>query len=171
MKKLLCLLLVFCMVGCGSSNEGTASSTDEEGPGQEIVDEDVTPTFGTVIEFSNLEIIISESIEFIVLNNEFVDLNGSDIIKIPVTIKNVGSEDGGFNVYYVAKHGSQGATLEGVGDNYVDDDVRWSGKVDSLSSGESVSVFMYILYDGDGDYYVSFNNRSEKIEIRLPITK
>ena len=164
MKKLLCLLLVFLMafgmVGCGNSD-----STDGQ-----VSNEDTTPTFRSVIEFDELEITFGEAVEYESVSNQFADLNGSEVVKVPITVKNIGSEVNGLNMFYVTEYGSKGVALEGVS-AYFDDDIRWVAGSDSLRPDASTSAFMYFLYDGDGDYYISFDNWSEKIEVKLPISK
>ena len=178
MKKLLCLVLVLVLsqglVGCGNGDEGGTKDQETVGkdttPDQETVGKDTTPTFGTVIKFDNLEITFGEAVQFTAVKNKYSDLNGKDVIKIPVTVKNVGSEIGGLNMFFVNVYGSKGVTLDDPS-AYFDDDIRWVCGTDALRPDAEMSAYIYLLYDGDGDYYVAFDNWSEKIEVKLPISK
>ena len=41
----------------------------------------------------------------------------------------------------------------------------------SLRSGASKSTFLHILYEGDGNYYVEFDDYETKFEVEIPVKK
>ena len=50
----------------------------------------------------------------------------------------------------------------------IDDDLSTMG---SLRSGASKSTFLHILYEGDGNYYVEFDDYETKVEVEIPVKK
>ena len=129
--------------------------------------EDTTLAFDTPFSFDGFEVTLGSGIEWTMVDNEFSEYYGADVIKVPITIVNNNSETTRFNSFYYTFFGSKGVELDIVS-AYFDDDVSDIGE---LRPGATSSAYMHILYDGDGDYYISFDNYSEELEIKLPIAK
>lgn len=119
-------------------------------------------------KFDDLEITISDDISFTTINNEFSDLNHKDIIVIPVTIKNLKDETHSLNMFFYKFYGSKGTGIDSASAYFMDESVDFGGE---LRAGATYTKNFYIAYDGNGDYYVEFNNFSQKIEIKIPINK
>lgn len=184
MKKILVLLLIACMIftGCGSgssddnnSKTKTAESNIDETESEIQESQNSTPegkeieelTYGSTFQFDDMEITIGKDIEWSVVENEFSDKNGSEVIRIPANLKNISDETKSLNMFYIRLFGSKGTQLDTVS-AYFDSDI-----VDEpdMRSGAEVDGFFHLLYDGDGDYYIEFDNFSEKLEVKLPISK
>lgn len=183
MKKVqlvfLAAILTISMVGC--------SGPKPQVPEEESVDKPAvtqrakatsrpTPTpvpaakelsFGDTFAFDGFTITLGTEMEWDVLDNQFSDLDGADVMKLPIHLVNNSGETGSLNMFYIKKYGSKGTTLDSVG-AYFDGEVNFAG---DMRSGAEMDTFMAILYDGDGDYYIEFDNYKEKIEVKLPVVK
>lgn len=104
------------------------------------------------------------------MDNEYSDHHNAEVVKVPITVTNTSDEVNGINMFYVKMYGSQGTQLDDIS-AYFDDDFTWSIGSDALRSGATATAYCYFLYDGNGDYYISFDDYSDKVEIKLNITK
>lgn len=119
-----------------------------------------------VLVFDNMEMTISmENIYLTKIENEHSDLYGQPVVAVPVTVKNCGDETNSLNHYFAHYYGSQGKEMDLVY-FYFDDDMDI---YTSLRPGASIDGNFYMFYDGDGDYYIRFNNFSEDKEIAVPV--
>lgn len=147
-----------------SSPEPKLEETPESAP--EFTPELSELTYGDTFEFDGLEITFGTDIKSATLVNQFSDLDGSDVIVVPMTIKNTSNETHGLNMFYYSIYGSSGTSAKDVS-AYFDNDVAYAG---DMRSGASLETYMHILYDGDGDYYVEFSQFfGDTIEVKLPI--
>lgn len=120
-------------------------------------------------EFDELEITIGNEISFTTLDNEFSDLNGSDVVKVPITVKNKKDESHQLNMFYLKTFGTQGTQLDDVSSYFMDQDaIEFAGE---LMPEASYTKYLYFLYDGNGTYVIKFDNYSKKIEFKLDIQK
>jgi len=126
----------------------------------------------STFKFDDLQITIGRTIEWVVLENRFSKHNGANVAKIPITIKNLKKETHGLNMFYVNYFGSKGTQLDKISTYFMEDDVLWAG---DMRSGATLRSYMHILYDGNGDYYVEFDNWSwsskNKVEVKITIKK
>lgn len=104
---------------------------------------------------------------FATVDNEFSDVNGRNVIRLGVNVKNVSSETHSLNMFYYKLFGSQGTELDGVA-AYFDDSVDFAG---DLRPDASYKTYFYILYDGDGTYGIDFDNFSEQVSVEFDVTK
>lgn len=119
------------------------------------------------IVFDNLEISIDKSkVYSTMIDNQFSDLDGSNVVALPLNITNLSSETNSINMFYLKSFGSKGTELENV--YYYFDDGKDIFK--DIRSGATLNATYYMLYDGDGTYYLSFNSFSESKEIPINIT-
>lgn len=156
MKKLwtisACLLLVLFVAACNGNKE-----------------EEVVAGFGDTIEFDQLEITFDRDIEWEVIDNQFSELDGRDVFKIPMTVKNVSDQTHGLDFMYYKKFGPNEEELPTNASAYFEDAIDFAGN--SLSGEEVNGVFMVFLYEGDGKYTVEFDKGEEKVTAEFNITK
>lgn len=129
------------------------------------VPEDPVYSFGDTFTFDNLEITFKDNVEFVKLENQFSEYNGKDVVKIPVTLKNIGKESNGFNQFNCKFFGSTGTETDYV-NHYFEDKLS-----EDLRPDASKDAFLYLIYDGDGDYVFEFDNYSSTAKVSLPIEK
>ena len=122
---------------------------------------------GEQFEFDGFEITLDKSYSFVTLDNEFSDLNGSTVIKIGATIKNVSGKTDHINQFYISEFGSKGTELEGV-DYYFDESISDAG---DLRDGASYYKYFYLLYDGNGKYGIDFDNYTTKKTVEFDINR
>ena len=164
MKKkyvlVLTILLLIGLFGCSQDNDIPNNDVSDNNNVSEY-------TFGDTFEFDGFEITFMDNYDFSHIDNEYSDNNGDEIVIIPVKIKNVSDATKDFNTIYIDIFGLDGVEIDHVG-FYVDDSLQNSG---DLRSGAEAVFNMPILYSGNGDYYLQFDNGYEKLEVKLPITK
>ena len=122
-----------------------------------------------VVEFDGLQIEFTQDCKIETVDNQFSEYNGKKTIGVPVTITNVSNETNSLNMFYLKVYGSDGVQSEYL-NSYFDDGQAVFSK---LRAGASVDAYIYIPYDGDGDYYVSFEmigqaSIDQLIHIELP---
>ncbi|QIK70564.1 hypothetical protein G7062_09735 [Erysipelothrix sp. HDW6C] len=157
-----------------NNDKDKEAEKEKEDAKEKEKDKQKEPGFGSVVEFDGLEIKFNEGYEFTVLENQFSELNGAEVIKIPVTVKNVSKEVNGLNSFSVDVYGPQGVTLSSVYHYFSDaedNDVYSIAGIKALRPDVEVSAFMHVLYDGDGDYFISFDNFLKRVEVKLNIKK
>ena len=125
--------------------------------------------FNETFMFDGLEITIGDGYTFTTVKNQFSDLNGKPVIKLPVTLKNTTSETKGLNMFYYKTYGSQGTAVD-TADAYFDSKTSLTYGGD-LRSGAGKTAYLYVVYDGDGLYAIEFNNYSEKVTAEFNIKK
>ena len=186
----LALLMVISLTGCGG---GSPSATDAPQTAEVATDPTPNPTvepspsptpqptpeptpepappatltYGDTFEFDGFEITFINELKWAVVSNRFSEHNESDVCGITVIIKNIGSETSSLSTFECTLFGSKGTQLDKVS-SYFNDDVF---KIGDMRSGAEGSGYMHFLYDGDGDYYVEFGSRNNKIEVKLPVVK
>lgn len=185
MKKLfrlaVAILLSVSLVACGGNEKKQPSNADNQ---QQPVAANPTPeptsiptptskpekkelTYGDTFTFDGFELTIYDTIEWTSIVNKYSDYNGKEVVLIPVHIKNLSGETGTINMFYINLFGSAGTELDSVS-TYFDNILGYSG---DLRDGAEADVYLAVLYDGDGDYYVEFDSFGEKVEVKLPILK
>ena len=155
--------------GCSSSSSGSSkSASGSEGAASSSVaaqEQPAEPTLGSTIEFDDLSIQLGEGIETTQFSNQFSEHDGETVVVLPVSITNNSGEAKGLNMFYVKEFGSKGTELDSVF-TYFDNDVRMMGEA---RSGATLTGSLCFLYDGNGDYYLTFNNFRNKIEVKVPV--
>lgn len=114
---------------------------------------------GAAVDFEGFSIAVA---------GEYTVADGSDgpVIRVPLSITNQSSSTGSVNMFYIKYYGSKGTAL----------DVHYFGYDDELArgmdmrDGATAEAAAYLNYDGDGNYYISFDNLwDEPIEICVPV--
>ena len=122
---------------------------------------------GDTFTFNNFELTIGKEVSFSKVEASYSDKNGTEVVAVPITIKNVGEETKSFNYFYTTYFGSKGTELSGI-EYYFEDSIYKTG---SLRSGGSINAKMYFIYDGDGTYAVEFNDFTDKYELEFEVKK
>ncbi len=160
-------VLLIIVALAGSSDEANDSSSTSDSTSEETNSTNDNYTLGDTFEFDGLEFTLDTEYSFTTIDNEFSDLNNSDVIKLGVTVKNVSDETTSLNMFYYSLFGSQGTELDNVS-AYFDDSIDYEG---DLRPETSYKTYFYILYDGDGTYGIDFDNYSEEVSVEFDITK
>lgn len=176
MKKLLQMgLCCLCCVGflCGCDSADTDTKTPNKDDSQETGNKDnKKPEYelGKAFKFDDLEITVGTEFTYTVVDNEYSDHHQAEVIKIPVTVKNLKEETHGLNMFYYQFYGSKGTQVDTVAALFSEnnDSVDFAG---DLRTDASYTKYFYVIYDGDGKYTVEFNNFSEKISIDFEVKK
>lgn len=117
--------------------------------------------------FDDLEIIVSSKISIVKNNDEYSDNYGKNVVKIPITVKNLKNETHSLNMFYFKIFGSKGIEVNDEADSF-DDSIDYAGE---LRKGASYTRYFYYLYDGDGTYTIEFDDFSQKIDIDFEVKK
>ena len=178
--KVLALLLILSLAACSSNDDASSTSNDQTSSQeqQETVSSETTEeteevneskelTYGDTFTFDGFEITISNNIEWATVENQFAEENGMDVALVPVHIKNNSGETGMLNMFYYKFFGPSGVELSSLA-GYFENTLDFSGE---LRDGAETDSYFALLYEGDGDYYIEFDNYSDKLEVKLPITK
>lgn len=128
-----------------------ASSTDSPVESQPTESPEQLSTTN-VVNFDGLQIEFTQDCKIETVENQFSEYNGTKAIGVPVTITNTSDETNYLNMFYLKVYGSNGVESERLNTFFDDGDLVFS----KLRPGASVDGYIYVPYDDDGDYYVSF---------------
>lgn len=156
LSVMLVLVFAFCAIASGKSKKDKLVQ-DQNG--------NTELTLGSTFEFDDLEITVGKEISFDTLKNQFSDKDGSTVVRIPLTIKNLKDEEHHLNMFFVKIFGSKGTETDKC-DSYFDDGMSFAG---DLRSGASYEIALYCLYDGDGTYYVKMEKSTQVAEIAIKV--
>lgn len=130
----------------------TTSSADPDGEQPSENQEQLATS--NVVVFDGLQIEFTENVKVETVDNQYSEYNGAKAIGVPVTITNISDDTNFLNMFYLKLYGSNGVETDDL-NSYFDDGNAIYNK---LRPGASVDGYIYIPYDGNGDYYVSFDN-------------
>lgn len=148
-----------------SKNVSTSSPITKEQPASEAAPEEFS--FGDKFEFAGFDILIGDTIEWTTLDNQYSDHNGEDVIKLPINAKNTSADTQKFSFLWCKIFGANGLKQDMI-QSYFKDDLRSIG---DMRPEAEAQAYLYFLYDGDGDYYISLEQKSETCEIKIPVAK
>lgn len=160
-----CMALAGCGSGKTAASVSASAASAESSSASEQSQAPAEPTLGSTIEFDGLSITLGDTYSTTTIDNPYADHANDTIIAMPVTITNNNSDTHGLNMFAVKTFGSQGTELDLVY-TYFEDDVRMMG---DMRPGASMSGNLYFLYDGNGDYYLTFGFYSTDVEVKVPI--
>ncbi len=161
LKYIVLLFSVLILVGCEPVK---IEKIDKKKTEKEIKSD---YDLGQAFNFINFEIKVNNIDSFLTIDKELSSDHGLDIIKVPVEIKNLSDEDSHLSMFYYKIYGSKNKEVSSKG-SYYNDSLDYSP---DLKPGESYTRYLYIPYDGDGNYVLEFNNFSSKIKIVLKVSK
>lgn len=142
--------------------KNTTSNTTTKNSGKSFytIDEDFT--------FGDYDLNISSTYEVVTVDNQYSSYNGKKLIKMPISIKNNGTESGKINSYYLKFYSPDGTQQE---ENYAyiyDDGLGSAGE---LRPGASYNKYLYFEHAGTGEYVIEFNNYKDKVEVKFKINE
>lgn len=171
-KKLLCLLLaIFCafsMSGCDSAEDSSKEENlTNDKAAEESKQNDSKYKLGETFSFDGFDITFDTTYSFVTVDNEFAEENGQSVIKIGATVKNTTDETKSLNMFYYSLFGSKGTELDSL-TAYFDESIDFAG---DLRPDASYKKYFYILYDGDGNYGIDFDNYTDQKTVEFEVTK
>ncbi|MCL2189860.1 MAG: DUF4352 domain-containing protein [Defluviitaleaceae bacterium] len=117
-----------------------------------------TATLGESFVFDGssgiIEITIGSTLEWHTIDNRWSQHYGAEVFSIPISIKNIGTETGGFNPFDITMFGAHGLQLPSVGTSF-DNDITWEGSMRPNAIQEGRFFFLYV---GDGQYAIEFSS-------------
>jgi len=155
------VILSFGLMAMASSSSDSTKSKDSEA---------TTTTdsgYGQTVTFEGLEMTFGDSIGWDKVDNEFSEHHKKDVVKIPVHVKNVSDDNNSLNFLYVKVFGSKGSETSEVSD-YFENGILSSGE---LRPNAEADYYFYLVYDGDGTYYISLENWTDKTELGFKVKK
>ena len=150
------ILSITILTGCGSESSSDGGDSKKN-----------SYTLGETFNFDDLEITLGKDYSFTTIDNEYSENYGADVIKLPITVKNLKEETHGLNMFYYSVFGSKGTEVDAV-NTYFDDNIDEAGE---LRTGASYTKNMYFVYDGDGQYAIEFNDLFNKVTVEFDVTK
>lgn len=153
-----------------SSSESSSSLSEDSDSTNNSSDdgENDILTLGSTFEFDGLKITFGSEVGWEKITSEFSSDYGKDVICVPITIENISEKAHGLNIFYYTCYSPSGIELDDLSMEFKND-LFWLG---DLRSGAIADTKIYMLYEGDGDYYMEFSKGfGETIEVKIPITK
>ena len=129
-----------------------------------IIEED--PELDKVFVFENMELTFSSDYSIIICENSFMTPPSKEVVKMPVTVKNIGKSSTSLSFLDVNVFGPSGTQISDMCSYYYDTDSVESGG--SLQPGASYTKSFYFDYVGDGEYKIEFG--AIKVEKILKFT-
>ncbi len=139
----------------------TTSTAPTESNLQETQVAENSVTFGQF----QISLVPNAELKIDTLNHESAKHNGETVVGVPVLVKNISKETAELNHLDIALYGAKGIELDRVHYYFDDGDRAFT----SLRPGAEIDGYIYLLYDGNGEYYLSFDSPSP-IEICVPIS-
>ena len=161
------VILLGALVLLFGGNSNNKSNTENSFTTSSDLSKNKTYGLGDTITFDGLELTFDTTYSFDTVINSFSDYNGSTVIKLGVTVKNISNETNHLNMFYYTLFGSQGTELKSVS-AYFYENIDHAG---DLKPGASYKSYFYILYDGDGNYSIDFDNYSQTMSVEFKITR
>jgi len=109
--------------------------------------------------FDNLEITINKDYQIITLDNPYSIYNGRIIIKIPVKVKNISSQDKTLNLFYYDIYDNLGNLIDEVA-GYFEEALYYA---EDLKENEEYIKYIYALYYDNKKYILKFDNPNEEV--------
>ena len=115
------------------------------------------------------QIAIGTEISFTTVDTRFEVVGGQTAIVIPIMLTNLGNESRWFNSLY---------TLYGPDGHRINDDGRirsafdtkhFSSTRNSMRPGATLHSHIYVLFVGNGDYFIELGFGESAIEVRIPV--
>ena len=161
------VIILFALVLLFGKNSNNNTDTENPFDTSSNLPEYKTYGLGDTIIFDGLSLTFDSTYSFDTLSNSYSDYNGSTVIKLGVTVKNISTETNHLNMFSYDLFGSQGIELDGVS-AYFDENIDFAG---DLKPGASYKSYFHILYDGDGNYSIDFDNYSQKVSVEFKVIK
>ena len=157
-----------------SINDKKAEGPKKEEPKkEESMPETNNYTFGSSFIYDSysakMKVSMGNNYSFDTIKNQFSDKNGDVVIRIPVTVENIGDKTGYLFSGHIKAYNSMGNSTSLSIYSYFDDG---RNIYENMRPGAKATGAIYILYSGDGDYYLDIEYvGSDSVELKLPIRK
>lgn len=129
--------------------------------------DNTTATTGNIVDFDGFTITFGTDYKWTKVENQFSDLDGKDVFLVPINIKNNTGETASLNMFYYTFFGPSGNELDSVS-FYIDEA---SSLTDKMRPNAQLDAYFAVLYDGDGNYDIVFDNFSQQEEYSFAIKK
>ena len=96
---------------------------------------------------------------------EVLKLNDKEIIKVPVTVKNVGDEASHLSRFYYKFYDSSGTELNTAGSSY-NDSLDYA---ENLKSGENYTKYIYFCKNSKKFYYIELNDTYNRYKVSIEL--
>lgn len=117
-------------------------------------------SLGDSFEFDGFQVTIGSTYSF-------DSISGTDVVVLPISLKNNSDYAKKFNTFYVNYYNSEGLVTSSRG-SFFDDSLE---KIGSINSKDTVNTKMYFTYDKDGGYEIEFNKITQQIKVSFVVTK
>ena len=125
---------------------------------------------GDTFKCSDFEITTKNSIENVTLENQYSDLNGSKVMKIPVKIKNLSDETVSSYMLMTESYNPKGVESENVDYYFMETDDKNIKFIGDIRAGAEADGFLYILNEGSGEYVIEFDEiLGNKKEVKFSV--
>lgn len=156
----------------GWDDGSRTASVNDKGSAPVVSNPPVQPKteFGLneTLVFDQLELTFGSNIQWSKLDNRYNKHNGEIVVKVPLKIKNISSQTHGLSSLYHSEYGSKGTKLDRA-NTFFDDSFEEMGK---MRPGATQDTFFYLLYDGDGNYFIELNNYDDdKFTVKIPVNR
>ena len=119
---------------------------------------------GETFESNGLEITFGENLRWSILDNEAHFRFGTEYIQVPVTLANI--SDDIIDIFFPTVHSPDGTwNLTSVGTGTRGNLTSFDG----ISPGETQEIYLFIAFEGDGEYWMEFYNHPVRIEVTISI--
>jgi len=125
-------------------------------------------TLGDTFKFDGLEITFGTDVRIVIHeSNSIFDMNKTkEVVRVPIAVKNIKEESNALKRWDLTFFGPQGIEIEDMSRHFSD-----NIKNDNIRSSVEIYYSLYFLYEGNGDYFIEFNDYGRKTEVKVPVTK
>ena len=155
MKKIIGILLVVLLLFVGCEKES------------EIITQKIETDYNQEEKFivMNFELVISKDVKIIKYNNKNSIINGKEVVKVPIEVKNIGNEKAKLSMFYYKFYNIKSEEISSQGSLF-DDSLDYA---EELNPNESYTKYLYFLNSNYNFYYVEFNDTSKKIKVGIDL--
>jgi len=123
---------------------------------------------GEMLDVNGLEVTFINDISWGFIRKSWSDNDGEPYFFLPVSLRNTSDEARGFP-YGFDIFGPNGQALDSITWDIDEEDIT---RASDLLPGASAMGYLHVLYVGDGDYTLHFNDWSllDDLSVRLPVT-
>ena len=111
-------------------------------------------TLGETLEVDGVEITIDDDISWGLIRSRFSDYDGENYFFLPVTVNNTSEDSAGFPRGF-SVFAPNGNTLDSISFDVEEEDISRAGEV---LPGASLEGYLHVLFVGDGEYVVEFED-------------
>jgi hypothetical protein len=165
MKYLLLIFAIFLLVGCDDNNKD--KDKDKENIPDQTENAKGDYELNQEFSFMSFQITIKDVEDIVTINKELSSDDGKKVIKVPIKVKNVGSSNDHLSMFYYKLYDTKGNELSSKGSHF-DDSIDFAK---DLKPKEEYTKYLYIPYEGKGNYQIVFNNFSNKYKIYIKVNK